>query len=268
MLTALVENYSGFPQGIQGPELMQNMRKQAKRFGAEIIDDDFTNGVFSTSPFKVRAGEKEYKGRSVIIATGAETKWLGVKGERELIGRGVSTCAPCDAPFFRNKNVIVVGGGDSAMEEAIVLTSFAKSVAVVHRREEFRASKIMIERAKKNPKIKFILNSEVKEILGDQKVEGVKLFNNKTKETKEMPIDGVFVAIGHIPNSLLFGDIEKDESGYIRVYEHSKTNIEGVFVAGDIHDSHYQQAITAAGFGCMAALEAEKWLRNQMTEYR
>ena len=196
------------------------------------------------------------------MATGADTKWLGVTGEQELIGRGVSSCAPCDAPFFRNKNVIVVGGGDSAMEEASVLTKFATSVTLVHRRDSFKASDIMQKRVKDNPKIKILLNSEIKEIIGEERVEKVKLFNNKTNEISEMPIDGVFVAVGHIPNSKVFEGIEIDEKGFIKVQNHTRTNVEGVFVAGDVHDSEYKQAITAAGFGCAAALQAEKWLSD------
>lgn len=259
-LTTLVENFPGFPEGIQGPDLMTNMRKQAEKFGTEFVDEDFSEGDFSSKPFKVKASDKTYQGKSVIIATGADTKWLEVPGEKEKIGRGVSSCAPCDAVFFRNKNVIVVGGGDAAMEEALVLTKFATSVTVVHRSENLRASQIMQDRAKNNSKIKFIFNTEVTEVLGENSVSGVKLKNNKTNETQEMPIDGVFVAIGHMPNSGKFKDIEVDEKGFIKVHDHFLTNKEGVFVAGDVHDSHYKQAITAAGYGCAAALEAEKWI--------
>lgn len=264
MLTTLVENFPGFPKGIQGPDLMLAMRKQAEHFGAEIVNADFIRDEFKPDgPFKVFAGEKEYQGKSVIIATGADTKWLGVKGEKEKIGHGVSSCAPCDAPFFKDKNVIVAGGGDSAMEEATVLTAFAKEVTIVHRRDEFRASQIMVEKAKKNPKIKFLLNTRVLAILGEQKVTAVKLFDVKTEKTYEMPIDGVFVAIGHIPNSSVFKNIDKDERGYIKIYNRTKTNIEGVFVAGDVHDEKYKQAVTAAGFGCQAALDLEQWLRDK-----
>ena len=263
MLTTLVENYPGFPEGIQGPDLMMAMRKQAEHHGAEIVDIDFSNADFSKKPFSIVAGDKTYEGRSVIIATGADTKWLGVPGEKEKIGRGVSSCAPCDAPFFRNKNVIVAGGGDSAMEEALVLTKFATSVTIVHRRDEFKASKIMQDLARQNPKMKFMLNTEIAEVLGKDKVEGVKLKNNKTNEITEMPIDGVFVAIGHMPNSNVFKGIDADKEGFIIVKDHTKTNIEGVFVAGDVHDNHYKQAVTAAGFGCMAALEVERWLSSQ-----
>lgn len=266
MLTTEVENFPGFPEGIMGPDLMANMRKQAKRFGAEILETDFTSGEFKPSSgktFKVNAGEKTFEAKSVILATGVDTKWLDVPGEKERIGRGISTCAPCDGPFFKNKNIIVVGGGDSAMEEAIVLTRYAASIILIHRRDTFRASKIMQDKAKAEPKIKFILNSEIVEVLGDSTVKSVKIKNNQNGEIKEMPIDGVFVAIGHIPNTTVFEGIDLDEKGYIKVYEHTRTNVEGVFVAGDVHDTHYKQAITAAGFGCMAALEAEKWLSEK-----
>lgn len=263
MLTTLVENYPGFPEGIQGPDLMLAMRKQAEHHGAEIADLDFAKADFSKRPFSILAGDKTYEGKSVIIATGADTKWLGVPGEKEKIGRGVSSCAPCDAPFFRGKNTIVVGGGDSAMEEGLVLTKFANSVTLVHRRGKFKASKIMLDRAQKNPKIKFILNSEVVEVLGQEKVSGVKIKNNKTLEVSELRVDGVFVAIGHLPNTSVFKGIELDEQGFIVVHNHTKINVDGVFVAGDVHDSHYKQAVTAAGFGCMAALEVERWLSNQ-----
>lgn len=262
-LTTEVDNFPGFPEGIQGPDLMTNMRKQAERFGTQFVDADFTEADFSKTPFKVTVGDKIYEGKAVIIATGADTKWLDVPGEKEKIGRGVSSCAPCDAPFFRNKKVIVAGGGDSAMEEAIVLTRFAEEVTVIHRRNEFRASQIMQDKAKANSKIKFLLDSQITEILGDQKVTGVKIKNNKTGEEKEIPTDGVFVAIGHIPNSSVFTNIDIDEKGFIKVQDHYRTNVEGVFVAGDVHDRQYMQAVTAAGFGCAAALEAERWLEGQ-----
>lgn len=261
-LTTLVENFPGFPEGIQGPELMMNMRKQAEKFGTQIVEEDFIEGDFDKYPLVVKTASNSYSGKSVIIATGADTKWLGVPGEKEKIGRGVSSCAPCDAAFFRNLDVIVVGGGDSAMEEATVLSKFAKSVTVVYRGETLRASAAMQERAKKDPKISFIYNSELTEILGDMKVEGVKIKNNKTNEESEMPIQGVFVAIGHMPNTAVFKGIDLDETGFVKVYEHTKTNVDKVFVAGDVHDNHYKQAITAAGFGCMAALDVEKFLRE------
>lgn len=262
MLTTLVENFPGFPEGIQGPELMQNMRKQAEHFGAQFVDEEFISGDFSNKPFKITVSDKVYETKSVIIATGADTKWLGVKGEAEKIGRGVSSCAPCDAVFFRNKNVIVVGGGDSAMEEVLVLTKFATSVTLVHRKDSFKASEIMQKRVKENPKVKIMYKSEVTEILGEQNVTGVKIKNNKTNQISEMPLDGVFVAIGHIPNTSKFKEIDLDEQGFVKVHDHFLTNKEGVFVAGDVHDAHYKQAITAAGYGCAAALEAQKWLEG------
>ncbi|MCL4353822.1 FAD-dependent oxidoreductase [Patescibacteria group bacterium] len=295
MLTTLVENFPGFPEGIQGPELMTAMRKQAERLGARFLDEDFSQTAFSKSPFAISVAGKAYEGRSVIIATGADTKWLGVPGEKEKVGKGVSTCAPCDAPFFRNKKVIVVGGGDSAMEEALVLTKFASEVILIHRKDAFRASAVMQEKVFNSSKIKVIFNSEIAEILGERKVEKVQIRSkikdqrskieiktqNQEKEILpeemggqalavqdqtiawEMPADGVFVAIGHIPNSKVFQGIDADEKGFIKVYDHTKTNIEGVFVAGDVHDSLYKQAITAAGFGCMAALEVERFLSLQ-----
>lgn len=263
MLTTLVENYPGFPEGIQGPDLMIAMRKQAEYHGAEVVEKNFIKGDFTTHPFRVTAGDTTYEGKAVIIATGADTKWLGVPGEQEKIGRGVSSCAPCDAPFFRNKNVIVAGGGDSAMEEALVLSRVVNSVTIMHRRDQFRASQIMQDKVQANQKIKVMFNTEILEIKGDGKVAGVVLKDNKSGETKEMPIDGVFVAIGHKPNSTVFEGIKMDDSGYIVVHDYYQTNVPGVFVAGDVHDNQYRQAVTAAGFGCAAALEAERWLRDQ-----
>ncbi len=270
-LTTEVENYPGFVDGILGPELMEKFRKQSERFGCEIINDEVEAVDFGKKPFKVTAGDKDYLARAVVVATGAETRWLGLTNEQKLIGRGVSSCAPCDAWFFRDKKVVVVGGGDSAMEEALTLTKFASEVTIIHRRDEFRASKIMIDRAKKNAKIKFVLSSEVVDVLGEQKVEGVKIKNNRDGSVKELAVDGMFVAIGHLPVTAIFkGQLELDEKGYIKraindeqltknAY-HMMTSIEGVFVAGDVHDYHYRQAVTAAGFGCMAALESERWL--------
>jgi thioredoxin reductase (NADPH) len=263
-LTTLIENFPGFPEGIQGPDLMLAMRKQAEHFGAEIVGTDFSSGNFSKTPFKITAGGKEYEGRSIIIATGTDTMWLGVPGEKEKIGHGVAACAPCDAPFFRNKNVIVVGGGNAAMEEAMILSNFASEVSIVYRGDKLhRASEVMLEKIKQNPKIKVICGAQITEILGKDKVEAVKLKNTKTNKISEMPIDGVFVAISRKPNSEVFKDIEKDKDGFIKTHDQIKTNIEGIFVAGDIHNKAYQQAITAAGYGAMAALEARRWLDNQ-----
>ena len=263
MLTSEVENFPGFPDGIQGPELMERMRKQAERFGTAIKDEQVVSVDFSKRPFMVRTEGNEYQGKSVIVATGADTIWLGAPGEDKFVGRGVSTCAPCDAFFYRNKNVIVVGGGDSAMEEALVLTKFASHVTVVHRRNEFRASKIMQDRVKNHEKIDILWNTTIEEIMGNQKVEKVKLKTDG--KMSEKAIDGIFVAIGHIPNSKIFDDVlHLDEKRFIKRIpnEHYKTatNIDGVFVAGDIHDHHYKQAITAAAYGCESALEVERWL--------
>lgn len=274
MLTTEVENFPGFPEGIQGPDLMANMRRQAERFGAVFIEEDVTGVDFKSQPFKVNTADKGYEGRVVIIATGAEALWLGVAGEEKYIGRGVSSCAPCDAPFFKDKNVVVVGGGDSAMEEALVLTKYASLVTIVHRRDKFRASDILQKRVLENQKIKVLWNSEVTEILGNSpspvasaeqgdKVSGIKIKNNQTNETTEMPIDGVFVAVGHAPSTKIFQGLGLDQKGYIVVQDHTRTSIEGVFVAGDVHDWHYRQAITAAGFGCQAAMDAEKWLEER-----
>lgn len=262
MLTTLVENYPGFPEGIMGPDLMMAMRKQVEKHGAVLVDTDFTEGDFSRRPFEITAGGQMYEGQSVIIATGANTKWLEVPGEEELIGRGVSSCSTCDAAFFRGKKVIVVGGGDTAMEDAILLSRFADLITVVHRRDTLRASYIMQERARKEPKIKFLFGTIVTEILGQDKVSGVRLKNVKTGEEQEMLVDGVFVAIGLVPNTAVLKGIDLDETGYVVIRDHTRTNVEGVFVAGDVHDAHYKQAVTAAGFGCMAALEAERWLSH------
>lgn len=265
MLTTDVGNYPGFVDDILGPELMQRMLDQAKRFGTEVINEDVTKVDFSKRPFKIWAGEQKYEAESIIIATGAATKWLGLSSEQRLIGRGVSSCAPCDAFFFRDKKVIVVGGGDTAMEEATVLTKFATEVTVIHRRDQLRASKILQKRAFDNPKIKFIWDTVVTDIRGQDFVTGVELMNLKTSERKNMEIDGVFVAIGHEPNTkfLASSGLDIDEKGYIKLYDGSKTNIEGVFVAGDVHDHVYRQAITAAGAGCKAAMDAERWLSEQ-----
>lgn len=263
MLTTLVENFPGFPEGIQGPDLMMNMRKQAEHHGAEIKDVPATSVDFSSRPFKVMTSEETFEAKSIIIATGAEAQWLNVPGEKEKIGRGMSSCATCDAAFFRNKQVIVVGGGDSAMEEALVLANVATKVTLVHRRDEFRASHIMQERVKNHPKIEILFNSQITQVLGEMKVESVKIQNTVSKEETMMAVDGVFVAIGHTPNTKIFTGVELDEKGYVKITDHFKTNIEGVFSAGDVHDTHYRQAITASGYGCAAALEVERWLQLQ-----
>lgn len=263
MLTSEVDNFPGFPEGIMGPDLMENMKKQTLRFGAEFIQSNVSKVDFSGKPFKLFIEDKIIQAKSVIIATGAETKWLGVKGEKELIGRGISSCAPCDAPFFKEKYVLVVGGGDSAMEEALVLTKYASKVTIIHRKSEFKASKAMQEKVFANNKIDVIWDSEVEEIVGSMKLESVRLKNNKTNETSEIKADGLFVAIGHNPTSELFKElIDLDEKGYIVPKSGSKTNIEGVFVSGDIHDHTYRQAITAAGYGCMAGMEVVNYIAD------
>lgn len=261
MLTTDVENFPGFPEGIQGPDLMMRMRKQAERFGAEIVDKDVSAVDFSGRPFRVELGSEWLEGRSVIIATGAKAKWLELPSEQRLRGRGVSTCATCDGFFFKGGKLVVVGGGDTAMEEALYLSKIAEKVTVVHRRDTLRASKIMQERAFANPKIDFIWNSEVVEVLGDQTVTGAKLRNNQTGDITEIECDAIFVAIGHTPNTdFLKGAVELDEQGYVKMYPGMRTSVEGVFVAGDAQDYRYRQAITAAADGCKAAIEAERWL--------
>jgi thioredoxin-disulfide reductase len=263
MLTTLVENFPGFSKGILGPELMQEMRLQAENLGAEIIDRDATKVDFSSRPFKIWVEDEMYEAWAVIVATGARPKWLKVKGEKEFVGRGVSTCAPCDAPFFKNKNVIVVGGGDSAMEEALELSKHVNSVTVVHRRDELRASKILQERAFKNPKINFKWSHVVTEIVGDKTVQGVYLKNLKTNDVYFFKCDGVFLAIGHEPNTEIFGgQLEMDEKGYIVARDFTRTSVEGVFVAGEATDYKYRQAISAAGDGCKAALDAINYVEE------
>ena len=263
-LTTHVENFPGFPDGIMGPELIENMRKQAQKFGTEFKSGAVTEVDLTRRPFKVIAGKDTYETRSLIVAAGASARLLGLSGERELIGRGLSTCATCDGYFFRGKPIAVVGGGDSAMEEANFLSRYASRVYLIHRRDEFRASKIMIDRAKANEKIEFVTPYVVGEILAPEKVvTGVRLRNTKTSEKREIALEGVFVAIGHDPNSTAFkGKLQLDENGYIVPQHGSLTNIPGVFVAGDVQDHRYRQAVTAAGSGCMAALDAEKFLEE------
>jgi thioredoxin reductase (NADPH) len=265
MLTTLVENWPGFRDGIMGPELMAEMRAQAEHFGAEIIQGHVTGVELASHPYLVRTPEAEYRSRALVIATGATSRLLGLPSERGLIGHGVSTCATCDGYFFRGKPIAVVGGGDSAMEEAIFLTRFASHVTVVHRRGTLRASKIMQDKAFANPKISFEWNSEVEDILDSTKTEvtGMLLRNNVTGDLKEVPVEGVFVAIGHTPNTALFkGQIETDVNGYIVTHAGTRTSVPGVFACGDVQDHIYRQAVTAAGSGCMAAIDAEKYLEG------
>jgi thioredoxin reductase (NADPH) len=267
MITSDVENYPGYPTGILGPEMMQDFRKQAERFGTEFITDDVTRVDFSERPFGVWVGDTEYRAESVIIATGANARQLGLESEKTLQGRGVSYCAVCDAAFFKDREVIVVGGGDSAMEEANFLAKFAPKVTVIHRRDGFRASPIMVDRARANERIEFVLDSVVEQVLGtdDGRVTGVIVRNTKTGEETEIATDGLFVAIGHDPSTALFrGQLDMDEAGYIVTKgKTTETNIPGVFAAGDVQDHVYRQAVTAAGSGTMAALDAERWLAAQ-----
>jgi thioredoxin reductase (NADPH) len=264
MITSDVENYPGYPEGVLGPEMMQDFRKQAARFGAEFVTDDVTKVDFSERPFRVWVGDDEYRAESVIVATGANARQLELSSEKALQGRGVSYCATCDAAFFNDKEVVVVGGGDSAMEEATFLAKFASRVVIVHRRDEFRASPIMLDRARAHEAIEFVTDSVVEEVLGESegRVTGVVVHNIKTDERTEIPADGLFVAIGHDPSSELFrGQLEMEESGYVVTDGKStRTNIPGVFAAGDVQDHTYRQAVTAAASGCMAALDAERWL--------
>ncbi|HEU5230867.1 MAG TPA: thioredoxin-disulfide reductase [Ktedonobacteraceae bacterium] len=266
-LTSEVENYPGFEEGIIGPEMMEKFEHQARRFGAEMIPEDVIAVDFSQRPFVVTTDSGDYKAETVIIATGASAKWLGLPSEKLLQGRGVSACATCDGFFFKNKDVVVIGGGDTAMEEATFLTRYVNHVTLIHRRDTFRASKIMQDRAHKNPKISFLMDSEVTEILGDDAVTGVRVRNLKTGEESMLETQGVFLAIGHQPNTALFkGVINMDQAGYIVPVEHTMTNIPGVFAAGDVTDHRYRQAVTAAGDGCRAAIDVERWLESQGEE--
>ncbi len=261
MITSDVENFPGFPEGVLGPELMEKLRRQAEKFGPEIIYDDVSFVDFSTRPFKVAAGGKSYEGKSVIIATGANAKWLGLPSETKFRGRGVSSCATCDGFFFKGKDVVTVGGGDTAMEEATFLANITNSVTVVHRRDALRASKIMQERATGNPKIHFVWDSTVKEITGDDKVTGVQLHNLKSGKDSHVNAEGVFVAIGYEPNTeFLKGKVELDSQGYVVTRKDTETSVPGVFAAGDVRDHKYRQAVTAAADGCMAAIDADRFL--------
>jgi thioredoxin reductase (NADPH) len=262
MITSDVENYPGYPDGVMGPEMMQEFRRQSERFGAEFVTDDVTRVDFSAAPFRVWVGDDEYRARTVIVATGATARQLGLESERRLQGRGVSYCATCDAAFFPDKHVVVVGGGDSAMEEASFLTRFAAKVTIVHRRDDFRASRIMLDRARANEKIDWVTNAVVEEVLGDDRVTAVRLRDVTTDETWEIEADGVFAAIGHDPNTALFLDqLDHDEAGYLITQPGStETNVPGVYAVGDVQDHVYRQAVTAAGSGCMGALDAERYL--------
>ena len=264
--TTEVENYPGFENGIMGPDLMIDMRKQSQRMGTTIVDDEVVDVDFRRKPYKVLTASEEYEGRAIIIATGANPRKIGLKGEETFGGKGVSYCATCDGPFFRNQEIVVIGGGDSAIEEASFLTKFATTVHLVHRRAELRASKVMQERALNNEKIKFHWDSAVIDIKGDEKVRQAVLKNLKTNEEKTLDIGGLFVAIGHTPNTKIFKDqIDLDDEGYIVLKDKTHTNIEGVFAAGDVHDKNYRQAITAAAFGCMAAIDVDKYI-SESTE--
>ena len=264
MLTSEVENYPGFPEGIDGPDLMNRFREQAARFGTTIVDVDIDKVDFSSRPFRVWARGVEYRGESVIIATGASAIWLDLESEQRLRGRGVSACATCDGFFFRDREIAVVGGGDSAMEEATYLTKYASKVHLMHRRDAFRASKIMVDRTLAHPKIQVHTNTEVAEVLGSAKVEGLRIRDTESGEERELPMEGLFIAIGHKPNTDVFRDwLEVDAKGYLVAHDHTRSRIDGVFIAGDVHDHRYRQAVTAAGDGCKAAIDAERWLESE-----
>lgn len=265
MTTTEVENFPGFAKGIVGPELMQVMRDQASRFGTRFVTRNVTRVDLKTRPFQIWIGEQLYRTNSVIVSTGASAKYLGLPNERRLIGRGVSACATCDGAFFKNQRVCVVGGGDTAMEEANFLTRFASEVWIIHRRDQFRASKIMADRVLQNPKVKVLWDSAIEEIIGENAVTGVKIKNLKTHAVEKMDVDGIFVAIGHKPNTDIFkGQLEMDDVGYLKTAKGTTyTSVDGVFAAGDVQDPNYRQAITAAGTGCMAAIDAERWLDSK-----
>lgn len=265
MLTTDVENYPGFPEGIMGPDLMENFRKQAERFGAEVVYDDVVEVDLSKQPFEVKTSRDSVEARTLIISTGAKARMLGLESEEKLLGHGVSTCATCDGYFFRGEEIAIVGGGDSAMEEANFLTKFASKVTVIHRRETLRASKIMQQKAFENPKIEFLWNSVVEEVLddGEGKVGGVLVKNVVDDQATEISLKGLFVAVGHTPNTQIFeGQVELHDNGYMKTFDGSRTSVEGVFACGDVQDFTYRQAVTAAGSGCMAALDAERWLAH------
>jgi thioredoxin reductase (NADPH) len=265
MLTSDVENYPGYPDVVTGPAMMADFRRQAERFGAEFVTDDVSKVDFGEEPFRVWVEDTEYQARSVIVATGATARWLGIESEERLKGHGVSACATCDGAFFKEKHIYVVGGGDTAMEEALFLTRFGIKVSIVHRRDEFRASQIMLERAKNNDKIEFIVNAEVEEVLGNGHISGLRLRDTRTGETREVKAGGLFVAIGHQPNTRLFLDqLDHDENGYLLTKPGTtETNVPGVFAVGDVQDHVYRQAVTAAGSGCMGALDAERYLATR-----
>lgn len=264
MTTSEVENYPGFPSGIFGPELMMNMRQQSERFGTTVLDDEVIKVNFKKKPFTITTHSETYTAKSVIVCTGASPRKLGIPSEQQFSGRGVSYCATCDGPFFKGEDIVVVGGGDTALEEAMFLTKFGKSVKVVHRRDYLRASKILQEKAKENPKIEFLWNNVVSDIKGEKKIATVIVKNIAGGRETTLSAGGLFVAIGHEPNTSIFkGQLELDDKGYVLLKDHTRTSVEGVFAAGDVHDHRYRQAVTAAGFGCMAALDVERWLSER-----
>ncbi len=263
MTTSEVENYPGFPNGIFGPELMMNMRQQAERFGSFIVDDEVVQVNFKVNPFFVKTYSKEYLSQSILICTGATPRKLGILGEDEYGGRGVSYCATCDGPFFKGEDIVVVGGGDTALEEATFLTKFGKSVKLLHRRDSLKGSKILQEKSFANPKINFLWNSIITKISGNKKISKILIKDVNTQQERELNVGGLFIAIGHEPNTKIFqGQLELNEQGYILLKENTRTSVDGVFAAGDVHDFRYRQAVTAAGYGCMAALDLEKWLNE------